>query len=186
MSGLEVIDDFFSEEDFSFIRETALNSSYVNHKNEDDGVTYYSVAAVDEGSVEMLLGELIKRGYRDLKVGTSFLRLSTLGTPLPHGAHTDKLMGDLTAIFYLSDKGGTSIVEHITGMKEHPKNQDEVDVWELDHKDATKWVIREFIEASSNRMFIFDSSLFHRQEPFEGYGSSVSDGRLVWVTFFKS
>jgi hypothetical protein len=101
--------------------------------------------------------------FPEYKVVWNFIRKSPKGQEEPNFVHTDEMMGDLTAILYLSqeapDEDGTTIYDH-------------------DMKPS-------FVAYSRfNRMLIFDSVLPHSRNIYENFGTDDSS-RLIQVAFLK-
>jgi hypothetical protein len=107
--------------------------------------------------------------------------------------HSDREMGDYTAIVYLSkhvaDGSGTGFYRHrATGMTEMPP---------LDEIRSNEQLKREMVEGSDevweryaftpgnfNRCLIFEAPLFHARMPRHGYGATPEHGRMVWACHF--
>lgn len=101
--------------------------------------------------------------FSDFKVGWNFIRKSPKNQEEPNFVHTDEMMGDLTAILYLSkdapDDDGTTIYDH-------------------DMKQS-------FVAYSKfNRAIVFDSALPHSRNIYENFGDGDTS-RLVQVMFLK-
>ena len=101
--------------------------------------------------------------FSDFQVVWNFIRKSPKNQEEPNFVHTDEMMGDLTAILYLSkespDEDGTTIYDH-------------------DMKQS-------FVAYSKfNRAIIFDSALPHSRNIYENFGDG-DDARLVQVIFLK-
>jgi len=94
----------------------------------------------------------------------NFVRKSPEGQEEPNFIHTDEMMGDVTAILYLS--------------KDHPK-EDGTTIYD-EQGDRSCVFYSKF-----NRMVIFDSSLPHSRNIFENFGKG-EDARLIQVAFLKS
>jgi len=99
----------------------------------------------------------------DYEVAWNFVRKSPKGQEEPNFIHTDEMMGDLTAILYLS--------------REYP-DDDGTTIYDAEKKRVCT------IYAKYNRMFIFDSTLPHSRNIFENFGSGESS-RLIQVIFLK-
>ena len=96
-------------------------------------------------------------------IAWNFIRRSPLNQEEPNFIHTDEMMGDLTAILYLS--------------KTHP----EEDGTTIYNEDGTKCCV---LYSKFNRMIIFDSKLPHSRNIFENFGIGDSS-RLIQVAFLK-
>lgn len=154
-----------------------------------DGVTYpnISTAVPDETRAEVaaLLAEAI--GH-PIDVTLTFFRLSLGDTVAPHWAHTDRVISDYLALLYLSFpsdcRGGTAIVEHVSGMKRHPTDPLEQAIWSRDTNDQDAWETVTLAPMAFNRLVVLPSDVFHAATP-QGFGSTAKNGRLVLITFFS-
>jgi len=97
------------------------------------------------------------------EVSWNFIRKSPKGQKEPNFIHTDEMMGDITAILYLS--------------RQHPE-EDGTTIYGEDGKPSC------VIYSKFNRMLIFDSKLPHSRNIFENFGQDDSS-RLVQVVFLK-
>jgi hypothetical protein len=93
----------------------------------------------------------------------NFIRKSPQGQEEPNFIHTDDMMGDITAILYLS--------------KEHPK-EDGTTIYDDQGERSCVFY------SKYNRMIIFDSELAHSRNIFDNFGDDKS-ARLVQVVFLK-
>jgi hypothetical protein len=101
-------------------------------------------------------------GY-DYSVAWNFVRRSPAGQEEPNFVHTDEMMGDITAILYLS--------------KDHPE-EDGTTIYNKDGSKACSFY------SKYNRMVIFESKLPHSRNIFENFGKDET-ARLVQVAFLK-
>ena len=97
-------------------------------------------------------------------VTSNFVRKSPLNQQEPNFIHTDEMMGDVTAILYLS--------------KDHPQNDGTTIYDENGDKSCVFY-------SKFNRMVLFDSTLPHSRNIFENFGEG-DDSRLIQVAFLKS
>ena len=51
-------------------------------------------------------------------------------------------------------------------------------------RDPDKWVEIDRVRGVKNRALIFDAPLFHSRYPLEGIGTTLEEGRMVWVSHF--
>lgn len=94
----------------------------------------------------------------------NFVRKSPLNQQEPNFIHTDEMMGDVTAILYLS--------------KDHPQDDGTTIYDENGDKSCVFY-------SKFNRMVLFDSTLSHSRNIFENFGEG-DDSRLIQVAFLKS
>ncbi len=104
--------------------------------------------------------ESVGLGY---EVAFNFIRKSPEGQEEPNFIHTDEMMGDVTAILYLS--------------RRHP-DEDGTTIYDDDGKLSC------VVYSKFNRMLMFDSELPHSRNIFENFGSGETS-RLIQVTFLK-
>lgn len=94
----------------------------------------------------------------------NFARLSPFGQDEPNFIHSDEMMGDLTAILYLS-------------KNEFPGDGTTM----YDEEDNPSCIVN----AKFNRLILFNSRARHARNIFDNFGSSVLDSRLIQVCFIK-
>lgn len=185
-----ILDHFFDEP--HKVREEIVGLPFDGYINPVDKVLYPDIAQVSEDvadEVELKLQQIIRPNGIINLTHPVFARLSLFGGTAPHQAHTDLIMGDWTAIIYLNlpkqCKGGTQILEHVSGMSEHPFGHLEQKVWEQDTNNYYAWKVVGGAKMAFNRCFIVQSKLFHRAMPVGGFGHSADTGRLIIGAFFK-
>ena len=123
-----------------------------------------------------------------------FFRSTNVGMEKAY-IHSDRTMGDYTAIVYLSshdEPSGTAFYRHIpTGLTEMPSVEDMkiLGIYEqlkddMVSRDPSKWELLYYVEGKFNRALVFDAPLFHSRYPLEGIGSTAESGRLIWASHF--
>ena len=126
----------------------------------------------------------------DLTPTLSLIRQSPLNQVEPNFIHTDRDMGDWTAILYLTEspeaEDGTDFWRHRWSGATDSSSLSSVDsVHEaMAWKDATQWSHRLHVSAAFNRAVIFPASCFHSRAIFENYGFGETS-RLTQVVFCK-
>jgi len=118
----------------------------------------------------------------------SFFRQSPLGQREPNYVHTDRDMGDWTAILYLNPHpvrcDGTTFWRHrATGALSSDARDDaalleEQQAW----RDPTQWEAMTQVAAKFGRAVVFPADRFHSRSIPENYGTG-DDARLVQVVF---
>jgi len=108
-------------------------------------------------------GALLLSLYPGCQVAYNFVRISPEGQQEPNFIHSDEMMGDITAILYLT--------------KNHPE-EDGTTLYDENHEPIL------ITNAKFNRLFIFDSNIPHSRNIFNNYGSG-DDSRIVQVAFLK-
>lgn len=179
MSNLEIMDDFLPKDLFNMLREHCDNISYDGVVNPVDGVLYPGISVDIPAQVREFFGE----------PKFLFMRLSLAGIAVPHQAHTDTLMGELSMMFYLNRlehcRGGTSLVRHkLSDMITDPKDKLEEELWQQDTNNPNEWEIYEMAEMLPNRAVMFPAKCMHRAEPLGGFGNNAKNGRLVMTAFY--
>ena len=95
-------------------------------------------------------------------------------------------------------QGGTDFFRHIPTNSEHaPYKREHLDAWGYDSyedfvqkvsvphsKDPSKWERIMRVPMKYNRLVLFRPWLWHTASP--GFGTSVEDGRLVYLLFFNA
>lgn len=104
--------------------------------------------------------EMVSPGY---SINYNFIRKSPYGQHEPNYIHTDEMMGDLTAILYLS--------------RTHPQD----DGTTLYDADGNKCCV---FYSKFNRMIVFESHAPHSRNIFENFGNDETS-RLIQVTFLS-
>jgi len=108
------------------------------------------------------LVEILKGYYPIHKAVLNFVRRSPKNQEEPNWIHTDDMMGDLTAILYLS--------------KEHP----EEDGTTLYYKGLKSCIL----SSRYNRLIVFPSHLYHSRNIYDNFGFA-DEARLIQVCFLK-
>jgi hypothetical protein len=109
------------------------------------------------------VAQLLLNMYPDYEIAHNFIRRSPYGQIEPNFIHTDEMMGDLTAILYLT------------------KNPPKDDGTTLYDESYNKILIT---NAKFNRLFVFDSTILHSRNIFDNYGQGEYS-RIVQVAFLK-
>lgn len=118
----------------------------------------------------------------------TFFRKSPLGQPEPNFIHTDRDMGDVTAILYLNPDhtagDGTTFWRHRQSGAILSDAEGDVLLSEwLAWRDRDQWEPWQRVEAKFNRMVVFDAPLFHSRSIDGNYGTTDTDARLIQVLF---
>lgn len=182
---LRVYDDFLPNP--HSIRSRGLRAKYGN-KHAQDGETYKRVSEMVIPEVVDALNTAMGRPISLLGMG---FRLNYAGEMPNHAVHADLGWGTYAAVVYLSTPpdtvtSGTAFWRHHTGHDRIKTGEAEVlkDVV-ADWDNELAWEQTAFVPSVFNRGIIYRSELFHSRWPFEAYGSSPDDGRMVVVAFFN-
>lgn len=111
-------------------------------------------------------------------------RLNYAGEMPNQSIHSDLGWGTHAAVVYLSaGDSGTAFWRHLpTGSTEYHPDEYVAILSDVDNIEA--WEMRMMVSQRPNRGLIYESALFHSRFPFEGFGSTPEDGRLIAVAFF--
>ncbi len=169
--------------DAKVFRELAFSADFYDF-DAPDGETYKRVQIVELPEItkklEQILGSIQMLG--------SGFRLNYNGELPNQAIHSDLGWGSHALVLYLSDgPGGTAFWQHKkTGAKSIKVGQ--VDLLELiegDWDSPDKWEQVYLCEGKPGKAVIYPSELFHSRWPFEAYGDSPENGRLIAVAFFN-
>lgn len=126
----------------------------------------------------------------DLTVTLSFLRQSPQGQHEPNFVHTDRGMGDWTALYYLNpsppDGDGTDFWRHRwSGVTEScAESAVEIAQEAVAWRDTPQWSLRQHVKARFNRVVLFPAGYFHSRSLYDNYGHGET-ARLVQTVFSK-
>jgi len=183
-----IIDGFLAEDTYKALKQYSLECEFKDEVNEADGVVYPAICAdipeAVRNEVETKLGEI--KG-EPISNSVMFMRMTKLGTPCPHVAHTDAVMGKNSFMLYLHDHpfSGTTFLRHReAGITYHPEHEIFQAVVQTDGNDLSKWVRIGSIQAAENRAAVFDSHLIHCAEPVGGFGDTQRTARIVLTCFY--
>lgn len=169
------------------VRSRGLRAKYGNIVAKD-GELYKRVCEMVIPEVVDGLNEAMGRPIDLLGMG---YRLNYASELPNHSIHADLGWGTYAAVLYMStppemQTSGTAFWRHHTGhdrikMGEREVLKDVVNDWD----NAAAWEQTAFVPSEFNRCIIYRSELFHSRWPFEAYGSSPDDGRMIVVAFFN-
>jgi hypothetical protein len=163
-----------------------------------DGKFYPGVAPVSESATSCAKLAMLENGVANrisnIEVMADFIRLETKDTPVTAWIHHDRNCGgDYTLIGYISEPpageamNGTAFWRHHISGDTNEAMADSVESRFLhaDSHDQSKWQLTGFVGAKKNRALIFPSNRFHSRYPYNAYGTTKEDGRLIYVCFFS-
>lgn len=145
--------------------------------------TFHGIADAESGH-ELLDWLVVK--FPRARPTLSFFRESPEGQIEPNFIHTDRDMGDWTAILYLNETpavGDGTIFWRDTKTGEAESRETDI------HAEAERWLDRDRWEAGAtvgakfNRCVVFSAPLFHSRALFDNYGTAGKDARLIQVVF---
>ncbi len=112
----------------------------------------------------------------------SFFRQSPVGQIEPNYIHTDRGMGDWTAILYLTDPphpdDGTTFWRHRASGAIAADDTDDPAAW----RDRRQWAVWHHVYGAFNRLCVFPAPYYHSRELEANFGTGA-DARLVQVVF---
>lgn len=174
------LDNFLG--DAAAVRADALSSTFVDWEGHD-GQVYRRVCLKEvpglQAAIERELGpvHMFGQGYR----------LNYAGETPNQSIHSDLGWGTHAAVVYLCDgPGGTAFWRHkATGARRIVVGQGELlEKIGRDFEDQSAWEMVGLASLAFNRGILYEGSRFHSRFPFEAFGSSPADGRLIAVAFF--
>jgi hypothetical protein len=118
----------------------------------------------------------------------SFFRQSPAGQREPNYVHTDRDMGEWTAILYLNPTpapgDGTTFWRHIATGATASLTRDDVALLDEQRawRDLAQWEPAVRVEAKFGRLVIFPADRFHSRSIQENYGTGEA-ARLIQVVF---
>jgi hypothetical protein len=174
---LLVMDDMLL--DPAAVREHALSQDFIDWEG-PDGQVYKRVWLGEVPGLKDAIEE--QMGECDW-LGTGY-RLNYVGEMPNQTIHSDLGWGTHACVLYLSDgDSGTAFWRHLaTGSTEyHPDDYLSI-IADVENPEA--WEMRMMVSQRFNRGIIYESALFHSRFPFEGFGDSPENGRLIAVAFF--
>ena len=179
--GVVVIDDFFPN--FERVRNHAILSEFYDWFAAD-GELYKRISMLH--IPDML--DSLTNNVGGIKISLSGYRLNYAGEPPNQSIHADLGISSHVIVVYLNEgESGTAFWEHKdTGTTEI--NYGEIEKYEAmkaDFENADAWNQRTVIPAKNNRAVIYKSNLFHSRYPFEAFGDSPENGRLIAIAFFN-
>jgi hypothetical protein len=135
------------------------------------------------------LADWIRAHYPQALPTLSFYRQSPAGQVEPNFIHTDRDLGDWTAIFYLTvdpppEDGTTFWRDRETGATASTATTEaqfraEWPTW----RDGDRWEPWHTVDAAPNRLVLFPAPLFHSRAIVDNYGTAGTDARLIQVVF---
>lgn len=178
--GVVVIDDFFP--DFERVRNHAMLSEFYDWIG-PDGELYKRITLLHvPGMLDTLLETL-----GNIRIVASGYRLNYEGEPPNQSIHADIGFGTHVAVVYLNEgESGTAFWKH-KATETTEINFGELELFENikdDFENADAWERRTVVPTKKNRAVIYRSNLFHSRYPFEAFGTSPEDGRLIAIAFF--
>lgn len=182
-----IFDDFLKS--YQELKQYSLECNFTDIENPADGVVYPHICAdIPDAIKTEVIANLSILNKRPVKNPTIFLRMSPEGVSVPHMAHNDSVMGDYSFMLYLNEnpESGTALIRHKeSGITYQPESQEFIDLVVKDQNNEDAWHTYYKAHSKENRAAIFDSGMFHRAEPYGGFGKDQADSRIVLTCFFS-
>ncbi len=190
---LSVYDNF--SPDLVSIRGQVLAAGFGTQKG-PDGLDYTGICPLDapelvDGISKAIGTKIIPR--------LSCFRLNLKGEKPHSWIHSDDICAQYASVLYLNlpnqCQGGTAFWKHTgLGIDAMPTEAELnavgynpkwfCDMMQKEWNDLTYWQQSGFVGMKWNRLLIYPTSMFHSRYPFEPFGTTPEDGRLIWVCFF--
>lgn len=132
--------------------------------------------------------DVVHAAFPDRVPTLTFFRQSPAGQQEPNFIHSDRSMGEWTALLYLTpdtpEGDGTSFWEHAASGERYDASPtiESYATNGLRWLETDQWTTWHRVSAKFNRMVIFPGSYYHSRSLFENFGSGPT-ARLVNVTF---
>jgi hypothetical protein len=179
LEALRVHDAVLPADYRQFARARAFGSVTIG------AATFHGIAAC----VDHTLVHWIQARYPQARPTLTFFRESPAGQLEPNYVHTDRDMGDWTAILYLTDDprpaDGTRFWRHRRTGATASTATTEADFraeWQ-EWRDLSRWDPWHTVLAAPSRLLLFPAPCFHSRAILENYGTAGQDARLVQLVF---
>lgn len=186
--------DDFAPDAFA-VRQAVLAGGFTTEKGPDGfdytGISRYEVPHWGEALAQAM-------GHK-IEVKMAFFRLNVAGE-LPHSwVHSDGICASHGGVLYLNlqhqCRGGTAFWKHGPLQLDALPPVDELEgrgmsaEWfykmvNREWHDLTYWEQVGFVGMKWNRFITYPTSMFHSRYPFEGFGETPEESRLVWTVFY--
>jgi Family of unknown function (DUF6445) len=187
-------DDFAA--DAARVRQAVLDGGFTTEQGPDgaaySGISQYPAPAHWFESIAAVAGAPITPRL-------SCFRLN-LGGELPHSwVHSDDICARFASVLYLNlpeqCAGGTAFWKHrALNLERLPPPEElvasgfDVDAFysliTREWKHLPAWQQIGFMPMQFNRFITYPTSYFHSRYPFDAFGDSPANGRLIWVCFY--
>jgi Family of unknown function (DUF6445) len=177
------------------VRKAVTSGSFETHQG-PDGATYTGISDYSVADWPKLIEKAIGA---EIEPKLSCFRINYAGE-MPHSwVHSDDICAKYASVLYLNPpeqcQGGTSFWRH-EGLKiDRLPTREQIEAsgfgadWFLEMmtrewKELKYWKQVGFVPMQFNRFITYPTSLFHSRFPFEGFGTTPADGRLIWICFY--
>jgi Family of unknown function (DUF6445) len=178
--------------DLPEIREAVIAGRFATQRG-PDGAEY---TGISQYPVPLWFDLISKKIGAQIKPTISCFRLNLAGE-MPHSwVHSDDICAKYASVLYCNlpsqCKGGTAFWKHVErGIDRLPTREElgeKADEFYAtmtrEWKEVKRWKAINFVPMKFNRFITYPTCLFHSRYPFEGFGTSPQDGRLIWICFY--
>jgi GNAT superfamily N-acetyltransferase len=179
VDAIRVHDDVLPADYAAFARDRPFGSVAIG------GATFHGIAECPDQT----LVDWIRARYPQARPTLTFFRQSPAGQLEPNYVHTDRDMGDWTAILYLTDApapgDGTTFWRHRdTGATASTATTEaEFRAEWAQWRDLDRWAPWHTVRAAPGRLVLFPAPCFHSRAILENYGTAGQDARLIQLVF---
>lgn len=192
---IETLDDFLP--DPLAYREQALKEKFYDIRG-PDGELYKNINVRPSDELESLIS--LRLG-RNVKCSYSLLRMNFEGELPNNAVHSDNGYDQFAAILYLSRpedcRGGTGFWKHqkygwtnfptLNQLRQTCKKPEKIlKQLSMDYNRPGAWELTHIAEMKFNRMIVYPTQQWHSRYPWEAFGKTREDARLIWVSFFSA
>lgn len=180
MRRARVFDRFLP--DPAAVREHALACKF-GDLAAHDGEVYRRVCMTEVPG----LREAIEAQMGPVQMHAMGYRLNYAGESPNAAVHSDLGWGTHALVLFLTDgESGTAFWRHRTTGTERIDPGQETLLAQVrpDWNEPNAWQMIDFVAMQFGRALIYEGAFFHSRYPFEAFGSSPEDGRLIAVAFF--
>jgi uncharacterized protein DUF6445 len=177
------------------VREAVIAGEFHTEQGPDGG-TYTGIAQYPVPQWHERISEVLGR---PIQPRLSCFRLNLKGE-LPHSwVHSDDICAKFASVLYLNPPeqctGGTAFWKHAALGMSYLLSREELAAHGMDAdafyklmnrewKDASAWQQVGFMPMVFNLFLTYPTQFFHSRWPWEGFGTSPQDGRLIWACFY--
>jgi hypothetical protein len=182
-------------EDALEVRKAIIEGPFTTEKG-PDGLEYTGISKHEVPQWQERISQALRH---PVTVRMAFFRMNVAGE-LPHSwIHSDDICSQYAGLLYLNTpeqcRGGTAFWRHTALDIDRLPQLEELRAKNLnpdwfygmvnrEWKDLTYWEQVGFVGMKWNRFITYPTSTFHSRYPFEGFGTTPADARLVWSCFY--
>jgi len=147
--------------------------------------TFHGIAACPDDALPRAIEAVFPHTHATL----TFFRQSPAGQVEPNFIHTDRDMGDWTAILYLTSQppagDGTAFWRRKSDGAQASTARTDAEFFAewATWRERDLWEPWHTIEAKQNRLLVFPAPAFHSRALFDGYGERGTSARLIQLVF---